>query len=87
VQLAEMSIESPSPGTQVEIRSADSTDADVDDTTKIGEATLQDSRTTVSLDGSQPVTHVLVWITKLSGSGSDYNSEIDELEFHRAGGA
>jgi hypothetical protein len=87
VQLAEMSIESPSSGTQVEIRSADSTDAEVDDTTKIGEATLQDGRTTVSLDGSQPVTHVLVWITKLSGSGSDYNSQIDELEFHRAGGA
>jgi hypothetical protein len=87
VQLAEMSIESPSSGTQVEIRSADSTDAAVDDTTKIGEATLQDGRTTVSLDGSQPVTHVLVWITKLSGGGSDYASQIDELEFHRAGGA
>jgi hypothetical protein len=87
VQLAEVGIESPSAGTQVEIRSAESTDSDVDDTTKIGEATLEDGRTTVSLDGSQPVTHVLVWITKLSGGGSDYTSEIDELEFRRAGGA
>jgi hypothetical protein len=87
VQLSEMSIESPSAGTQVEVRSADSTDAAVDDTTKIGEATLQDGRTTISLDGSQPVTHVLVWITKLSGGGNDYASQIDELEFHRAGGA
>jgi hypothetical protein len=87
VQLAEVSITSPSAGTQVEIRSADSTDADVDETTKIGEATLEDGRTTVSLDGSQPVTHVLVWITKLSGGGSDYSAQIDELEFRRAGGA
>jgi hypothetical protein len=87
VQLAEMSVESPSAGTQVEIRSADSADADVDETTKIGEATLQEGRTTISLSGSQPVTHVLVWITQLSGGGSDYTSQIDELEFRRAGGA
>jgi hypothetical protein len=87
VQLADVSIESPSAGTQVEIRSAPTTDADLAETTTIGQANLEGDRTTVSLSGSQPVTHVLVWITKLSGSGSEWGSEIDELEFRRAGGA
>jgi hypothetical protein len=87
VQLAEVSIDSPSAGTQVEIRSAPSTDAAVDDTTVIGQATLQDGKTTVALTGSQPATNVLVWITKLGGGGSEYTSQINELEFRRAGGA
>lgn len=87
VQLAEVSISSPSAGTQVEIRSAPSADADLEETATIGQATLDDGRTAVSLSGSQPVTHVLVWITKLSGGGSEFGSQIEELEFRRAGGA
>ena len=35
---------------------------------------------------SQPVEHVLLWITKLSGGDEQYSSEISEVEFRRAGG-
>jgi hypothetical protein len=85
VQLSELTIDSPSRGTVVEIRSAPSTDATLAETEKITEVTLGTGRTPVSLDGSQPVEHVLLWITKLSGGGSAYSSEIGEVEFRRAG--
>lgn len=85
VQLAELTIDSPSPGTVVEVRSAPSADAAFDETEKIGEATLSDGATKVSLDGSQPVSHVLLWITQLGGGGSEWSSQLDEIEFRRAG--
>jgi hypothetical protein len=84
VQLAEVTIESPSRGTVVEIKAAPSADADVEEMQTIGQATLDDDTTTVALNGSQPVSHVLVWITKLSGGGSENSSQINELEFRRA---
>lgn len=85
VQLSELTIESPSRGTVVEIRSAPSGDASLDETEKIAEVTLGSGRTPVSLAGSQPVNHVLLWITKLAGDESEYSSEINEVEFRRAG--
>jgi len=85
VQLSELTIESPSRGTVIEVRSAPSTDSPLSDTEKIAEVTLGNSRTPVSLAGSQPVEHVLLWITKLSGGDSEYASEISEVEFRRAG--
>jgi len=85
VQLSDLTIESPSRGTVVEIRSAPSADAPLEDTEKITEVTLNGGRTPVSLAGSQPVEHVLLWITKLSGGNEQYSSEISEVEFHRAG--
>ena len=86
VQLSELTILSPSKGTVVQVRSAPSPDAAVADTTVITEATLGDGTTVVSLAGSQPVTHVLLWITKLGGGGSDNSTQIDEVQFRRAGG-
>ncbi|TQM16127.1 protein kinase family protein [Pseudonocardia kunmingensis] len=85
VQLSELEIDSPSRGTVVEVRSAPTADASLEDTERIAEATLDAGRTPVSLDGSQPVEHVLIWITKLSGGGSEHTSEIGEIEFRRAG--
>lgn len=85
VQLAELTITSPTPGTVVEVRAAPSADARVEDTDLITTATLEDGDTPISLDGSQPVEHVLVWITDLSGGGSDWRSAIGELAFRRAG--
>jgi hypothetical protein len=85
VQLSEMTIESPSRGTVIEVRSAPSTDSPLADTVKIAEVTLGNGRTPVSLAGSQPVEHVLLWVTKLAGRDSGYSSEIGEVEFRRAG--
>jgi hypothetical protein len=85
VQLSDLTIESPSRGTVIEVRSAPSTDSSLSETQKIGEVTLGNGRTPVSLAGSQPVEHVLLWITKLAGSDGQYASEISEVEFRRAG--
>jgi hypothetical protein len=85
VQLSELTIQSPSRGTVVEVRSAPSADAPLSETTKITEVTLGSGRTPVSLDGSQPVEHVLLWVSKLSGGDGAYSSEISEVEFRRAG--
>ncbi|WP_214404774.1 protein kinase family protein [Pseudonocardia lacus] len=83
VSLAEVSIDSPSAGTVVQVKAAESADDEVKDMRTIGEATLSDGTTTVSLDAGEPAEHVLVWITKLAGGGSDNSSQINELEFRR----
>jgi hypothetical protein len=85
VQLSDMTIRSPSPGTVVEIRSAPSADSPLEETQPITDVTLRNGTTPVSLAGSQPVTHVLLWITELSGGGTAYSSEISEIQFQRAG--
>jgi hypothetical protein len=85
VQLTSVAIDSPSPGTVVQVRSAPAADAAVDDSTVIAEQTLADGGTRISLAGSQPVTHVLLWITKLGGGGSDNVTQINEVQFLRAG--
>lgn len=85
VQLAEVAITSPSPGTRVEVRSAPTADSGVDQTELITAAVLDDGETAIELDGSQPVQHVLLWVTELGGGGGAYSSEIGEIEFSRAG--
>ncbi|WP_226363544.1 protein kinase family protein [Pseudonocardia abyssalis] len=85
VQLAELSITSPSAGTRVEVRSAPTADAALDDTELVTEATLDSGTTVVMLDGSQPVEHILLWITELAPSGDGFSSEVGEVEFRRAG--
>ena len=83
VQLSSLIIESPSPGTEIEIRSAPSSDATLADTVLLTRATLDDGDTTVPLTNSQPVQYVLLWITHLGGGGSDNSTEIREVSFRR----
>jgi len=83
VQLSSLVIASPSPGTEVEIRSAPSSDAKLGDTVLLTRATLDDGDTAVPLTNSQPVQYVLLWITHLGGGGSDNSTEIRELSFRR----
>jgi len=84
-QLSRVTVESPSAGTVVEIRSAPSATADLGETTLLTRETLEAGTTTISLADSQPVQHLLVWITKLGGGGESYVSQIDEIVFSRAG--
>lgn len=84
-QLSQLTIASPSAGTVVEIRSAPSADADLEDTTVLTRQTLESGTTTISLADSQPVQHLLVWITTLSGGGDAHVSQVDEIVFYRAG--
>jgi hypothetical protein len=86
VQLTSVAVQSPSPGTVIQVRSAQTADATLDSTTVMTESTLGDGGSQISLAGSQPVTHVLLWITKLGGGGSDNVTQINEVQFLRAGG-
>ncbi|SHK80519.1 hypothetical protein SAMN05443637_112107 [Pseudonocardia thermophila] len=86
VQLADLTIESPSVGTVVEIRSTPSVDAALEETAVMATATLNAGSTTIPLANSQPVKHVLVWITKLSTVNGDIATQIDEIKFRRATG-
>ncbi|TCK27673.1 hypothetical protein EV378_3551 [Pseudonocardia endophytica] len=83
-QLSDLVIDSNSPGTVVEVRSAPTPDADFGLTVPITTVTLQQGRTTVPLTQSQPTQHLLLWITKLGGGEGNYVSEIGEVTFDRA---
>ncbi|MPZ64255.1 MAG: hypothetical protein GEU83_01565 [Pseudonocardiaceae bacterium] len=85
VVVGSLVVDSPSEGTVVEIRSAPSTDADLDETTVVGSMTLSEGRTTVPLEVDEPTQHLLVWITDLAETdGNNNQSEIDEVTVLRA---
>ena len=81
VRLAEVTIDSPSAGTVVEIRSASSDNPDLGETKVIGKATLEAGQTKLQLDRAEPTQHVLVWITTLAEGNM---SELTEIGFIRA---
>ncbi|MFP5019160.1 protein kinase family protein [Pseudonocardia phyllosphaerae] len=78
-----LTITSSSPGTVVEVRTAPTADAPFEATTPVNRVTLRSGETTVPLDTAQPTQHVLLWITKLGGGGSDNASDISEVTFQR----
>lgn len=84
VQLTSLSVTSPSAGSEVQVRSASSPTSALADTTVLASTRLQAGETVVPLAQSQPVTHVLVWITRLGGGGDDNVTEISNLRFIRA---
>ncbi|MBB5806771.1 hypothetical protein F4560_006539 [Saccharothrix ecbatanensis] len=84
VKLASVTITSPSADTMVEIRVAGAPGAPLTETKVIATATLSAGQTQIQLNDHDPTQHVLVWITKLSGSGKNNKSEIAELVYTRA---
>lgn len=74
-------IESTSPGTVVEIRSAPNDSPSLNNTTVLGEATLQNGRTDIALDDAQPTGSVLVWITTLGEQGGRIATSISGIGF------
>lgn len=84
VQLTSLTITSPSVGSELEIRSAPNPTSSLAETTLVASTTLRAGETVVALTDSQPVGHVLVWITKLGGGGDDNVTEISNLRFVRA---
>ncbi len=85
VALSSVTVDSPSSGTVVEIRSSPSATPDLSDTTVLTTTTLQSGRTTLTLNNMKPTRYLLVWITKLGGSATPYSSKIAELTLQRAG--
>lgn len=74
-------VNSPSPGTVVEIRSAPSDSPSLSDTTVIGQATLGSGVTDIPLQVSEPTSHVLLWITGLSSDSGRNQSSIADFGF------
>lgn len=81
VRFAAVRIESPSPGTHVEIRTASSASPTLDETKKIAEGDLQGGSTEIRLPNAEPSQYLIIWITKL---GEGNVSAISEVEFVRA---
>lgn len=84
VSLAALTIDSPSKGTVVEVRSAPSNDPDLDETTMLGTATLGTGRTEVGLQAAPPTRYLLVWITTLAEVEGGNQSELSEVTALRA---
>lgn len=78
---ARVTINSPSAGTQVEIRAAESPNPNLADTTLLGSATLTAGTTTIDLRSSVPTQHVVVWLTQLAATDRQYRSAINEITF------
>jgi putative peptidoglycan lipid II flippase len=79
VSAASMTVVSPSPGTVVEIRTASSPTARLDQTTLVGAATLTSGSTEIPLQAGPPARYLLVWITGLSGEEGRHQSKLSDL--------
>ena len=86
VKLAQVAINSPSPGTVVEIHTSDTDDpSDLSDTQVIGTATLVDGQTIINVTQDQPSQYILVWITQLApNSDGSFQSSIGEITYTQA---
>jgi hypothetical protein len=81
VRFAAVAVQSPTPGTVVEIRTAPSPNAELAETKVIAKGELRGGRTEIKLPNAEPSQYVIVWITKLA-EGNE--SSIGEVEFIRA---
>ncbi|GAB3286692.1 protein kinase family protein [Parasphingorhabdus pacifica] len=75
----EVVIDSPSPGTQVEIRAAEGAGTAPESAPVIGSATLTNGTTTVPVNGRDPSSHLIVYLTKLTPQGGKFESQINEI--------
>ncbi|GDY30920.1 protein kinase family protein [Gandjariella thermophila] len=84
VRLAAVTVTSPSQGATVEIRTAPSDNADLDQTQVIGSAPLGAGDTRIPVNMPAPGQRVLIWITSLGGGGRSFQAAIAELVFQPA---
>ncbi|MBW4719437.1 protein kinase family protein [Saccharothrix obliqua] len=84
VKLASVTVTSPSEGTVVEVRVAASEGAPLEETKVIANATLSAGQTQIQVNEHEATQHVLLWVTKLAGSGRNNRSEIAEVVYTRA---
>ncbi len=83
-KLTTVSIESPSPGTAVEIRTSPTASPTLDQTQLIGSARLENGITEIPVRADQAARYVLVWITGLGNSGGQFQTAIAEIRFDAA---
>lgn len=83
-KLTKVTINSPTPGTAVEIRTSPTAAPTLDQTQLIGQATLGNGVTEIPVQGDQPARYVLIWITGLGNNGGQFQSSIAEVHFEAA---
>jgi hypothetical protein len=81
INLAKVQFVTSTPGTQVEIRTGDSKNPDLAATHVVGSGTLNGGNSEIDLPAPASGQYVIVWITKLAGSGTEYSSDIAEMTF------
>ncbi|MDX5968177.1 murein biosynthesis integral membrane protein MurJ [Rhodococcus opacus] len=82
--LSSVWINSPTPGTNVEIRSAPSENPTLDQTQVLGSKVLGNGVTDIPVKSEGPTKNILVWITGLSNSGGKNQSSIADIGFNAA---
>ncbi|MDI9954299.1 murein biosynthesis integral membrane protein MurJ [Rhodococcus sp. IEGM 1305] len=82
--LSSVWINSPTPGTNVEIRSAPSENPTLDQTQVLGSKVLGNGVTEIPVKSEGPTKNVLVWITGLTNSGGKNQSSIADVGFNAA---
>lgn len=82
--MTNVSINSPSAGTTVEIRTSPTDTPTLDQTQLIGTAKLSDGATEIPVRADASARYVLVWITGLGNSGNQFQSAISDLRFDAA---
>ncbi|MET7770450.1 lipid II flippase MurJ [Nocardia sp. NPDC005366] len=83
-KLTNVSINSPSAGTTVEIRTSPTDTPTLDQTQLIGSAKLTGGATEIPVRAEASARYVLVWITGLGNSGNQFQSAISDLRFDAA---
>jgi hypothetical protein len=81
IKLSQVKITADSPGTKVEIRTADSKNPDLADTKVVGTGDLTSGDTTITLSAPTDGQYFIVWITQLGGVPGKFNSEIGDVSF------
>ena len=84
--LAQVSLDVPSTGTQVQIRSAQSpTPSSLEDTTEIAPTTtLKPGRNTIDISNAQPTSNVLIWISTMGSVNGESRTEFSEVTLNAA---
>lgn len=77
-KFAAVKIDSPSPNTVVEIRTAPSPDPTLEETKVIGKATLQPGQTEIQLANAEPTQYLIVWVSQL---GDGNKTAVGEVQF------
>lgn len=83
VSAASVTVVSPSAGTILEIRTAMSPNARLDQTTLVGTATLKSGSNQIPLQAGPPARYLLVWITGLAGGQGHHQSQLSDLQIQQ----
>jgi hypothetical protein len=81
IKLSQVKITADSPGTKVEIRTADTKTPDLADTKVVGGGDLAGGDTTITLPTPTDGKYFIVWITQLGGDTGKFGSQIGDVSF------